>query len=207
MPAAPSDSVLILGIGNVLWADEGFGPRCVEALAESRTLPDCVRVLDGGTQGLYLLPFLEEAGSLLIFDAVDYGLVPGTLKIVRDAEVPAFMGAKKMSLHQTGFQDVLATAALMGRLPGRMTLIGCQPAELEDYGGGLTPTVAAMIAPALAEGVTELARWGIAVAPGRTHAPDLADPAIRRDAYEGGRPSADDACRVGDARFLPGRAG
>ncbi|GAA0309841.1 HyaD/HybD family hydrogenase maturation endopeptidase [Rhodovulum strictum] len=204
MPAAPSDSVLILGIGNLLWADEGFGPRCVEALAESHAFGPGVRLLDGGTQGLYLLPFLEGMGSLLVFDAVDYGLAPGTLKIVRDDEVPAFMGAKKMSLHQTGFQDVLATAAFKGCLPARMTLIGCQPAELEDYGGGLTAIAAAQIGPAIAAGLAELAAWGVEVRPGRTDTHDLADPALRRDAYEGGRPSETDACRIGDARFFPG---
>ncbi len=109
--------VLILGIGNVLWADEGFGVRCVEEMAERFALPEGVRLLDGGTQGLYLLPFLEEAGALLVFDAIDYGLPPGTLRLIEGDEVPAFMGAKKMSLHQTGFQDVIATARLLGRCP------------------------------------------------------------------------------------------
>ncbi|MEX5726956.1 hydrogenase maturation protease [Rhodovulum iodosum] len=207
MPDAQFDSVLVMGIGNVLWADEGFGPRCAEALAASYALPDSVRLLDGGTQGLYLLPFIEEAEALLIFDAVDYGLAPGTLKIVRDGDVPSFMGAKKMSLHQTGFQDVLATAAFKGCAPARMTLIGCQPQELDDYGGGLRDTVAAQIAPALAAGLAELASWGIEARPGRTDTGDLADPSIRRRAYESGRPSEDAACRSGDARFLPGRAG
>ena len=140
-----SRRILILGIGNVLWADEGFGVRCVEAMAETHALPGNVRLLDGGTQGLYLLPFLEEADALLVFDAIDYGLPPGTMKLIRDGEVPAFMGAKKMSLHQTGFQDVIATAALMGFRPPEMALIGCQPVELEDYGGGLRPLVAARI--------------------------------------------------------------
>jgi len=205
MPAAQPTSVLVLGIGNVLWADEGFGPRCVEELARTHAFPTSVRLLDGGTQGLYLLPFIEEAEALLIFDAVDYGLAPGTLKIVRDGEVPAFMGAKKMSLHQTGFQDVLATAAFKGCVPARMTLIGCQPEELEDYGGGLRPSTAAQIAPALAVGLKELEGWGVAGVPGRTDARDLADPSIRRAAYESGRPSASAACRTGDARFLPGR--
>lgn len=203
MPAAHPKSVLILGIGNVLWADEGFGPRCAEALAASHALPPSVRLLDGGTQGLYLLPFIEGADALLIFDAVDYGLAPGTLKIVRDGDVPAFMGAKKMSLHQTGFQDVLATAALMGCLPARMTLIGCQPEELEDYGGGLRDVVAAQIAPALETAIAELNDWGIEVPPGRTPTGDLADPSIRRDAYESGRPPEEVACRTGDARFFP----
>lgn len=195
--------VLVLGIGNVLWADEGFGVRCVEAMAERYALPDSVKLMDGGTQGLYLLPFLEEAEALLVFDAIDYGLPAGTLKVIRDDEVPAFMGAKKMSLHQTGFQDVIATAQLLGRCPARMTLIGCQPVELEDYGGGLRPEVAARVPAALDLAVGELASWGISVRAGRSDAPDLADPSIRQAAYEGGRPSESDACRIGDARFLP----
>lgn len=203
MPALEPSSILVLGIGNVLWADEGFGVRCVEALASTVALPDHVRLLDGGTQGLYLLPFLEEAEALLVFDAIDYGLEPGTLKLVRDDEVPAFMGARKMSLHQTGFQDVIATAQLLGRCPSQLTLIGCQPVELEDYGGGLRPQVAAAIPGALDLARAELAAWGVEIAAGHSAA-DLADPAIRRTAYEQGRPSAEEACRTGDARFFPG---
>lgn len=199
-----TDRILILGIGNVLWADEGFGVRCVEAMAERFALPENVRLLDGGTQGLYLLPDLEQADALIVFDAVDYGLAPGTLKVVRDDEVPAFMGAKKMSLHQTGFQDVIATAQLLGRCPARLVLIGCQPVELEDYGGGLRPLTAARIDPAIAVAVGILADWGVTLSEGRSDAPDLADAAIRRGAYEAGRPSAEEACRIGDARFLPG---
>lgn len=199
-----TDRILILGIGNVLWADEGFGVRCVEAMAERFALPENVRLLDGGTQGLYLLPDLEQADALIVFDAVDYGLAPGTLKVVRDDEVPAFMGAKKMSLHQTGFQDVIATAQLLGRCPARLVLIGCQPVELEDYGGGLRPLTAARIDPAIAVAVGILADWGVTLSEGRSDAPDLADAAIRRGAYETGRPSAEEACRIGDARFLPG---
>ena len=206
IPASPA-SVLILGIGNVLWADEGFGVRCVETMAETHALPEGVKILDGGTQGLYLLPFIEEAEALVIFDAIDFGLVPGTLKVLRDAEVPSFMGAKKMSLHQTGFQDVLATATLTGRCPERLTLIGCQPVEIEDYGGSLRPAVAAQVAPAIAEAVAELARWGIAVRPGRTETDDLVDRSLARDAYETGRPSEDEACRSGDARFFPQEIG
>ncbi len=206
MPAERPERVLVLGIGNVLWADEGFGVRCVEEMAERCALPDRVRLLDGGTQGLYLLPFLEEADALLVFDAIDFGLPPGTLRVLRDGDVPAFMGAKKMSLHQTGFQDVLATAQFTGGCPARLTLIGCQPVELEDYGGGLRPAVAAQIGPAIAEAVAELTRWGVPVGDGRTETGDLADASIRRGAYETGRPSAEAACRTGDDRFFPATA-
>jgi hydrogenase maturation protease len=194
---------LILGIGNVLWADEGFGVRCVEALSENWSFPETVQLLDGGTQGLYLLPFLEEADVLIVFDAVDYGLAPGTMKIVEGDEVPRFMGAKKMSLHQTGFQDVIATAQLMGYCPETLILIGCQPEELEDYGGGLRDVVAARIDPAIAIALEKLKALGIEARPGRGDDRLLADPSIKRGAYEEGRPSADEACRTGDDRFFP----
>ncbi|CUH75923.1 HyaD/HybD family hydrogenase maturation endopeptidase [Tropicibacter naphthalenivorans] len=195
--------VLIMGIGNVLWADEGFGVRCVERLAEAWAFDDNVQLLDGGTQGLYLLPFLEEADVLLVFDAVDYGLPAGTLKIVKDDEVPAFMGAKKMSLHQTGFQDVIATAQLMNQCPERLILIGCQPEELEDYGGGLRAVVQRQIDPAIEVALHELKQLGVAYRPGKGDETDLAHESIRHTAYEEGRPSAEEACRTGDDRFFP----
>jgi hydrogenase maturation protease len=187
----------------VLWADEGFGVRCVERMAERFHFPETVRLLDGGTQGLYLLPFLEDADALIVFDAVDYGLAPGTMKIVEGDEVPAFMGAKKMSLHQTGFQDVIATAKLMGYCPDDLLLIGCQPEELDDYGGGLRPVTAAQIDPAIAIAVERLRRWGVIARSGTSTDAILPDAALRRDAYEEGRPSEEAACRSGDARFFP----
>jgi len=201
--AGHSPRILILGIGNLLWADEGFGVRAAEEMAARYAFPEGVAVMDGGTQGLYLLPHLEGCDQLVVFDAVDYGLAPGTMKLVRDGEVPAFMGAKKMSLHQTGFQDVIATAQLTGQCPPHLLLIGVQPVELEDYGGGLRPAVAAAIGPAIEVALAELAgRWGIRPVPRVAPGPGLGDPSIARAAYEGGRPSAEDACRTGDARFL-----
>jgi hydrogenase maturation protease len=164
-----------------------------------------VHIMDGGTQGLYLLPFLENTRNLLVFDAVDYGLPAGMLKQVEDDAVPAFMGAKKMSLHQTGFQDVIATAQLMGHCPERLCLIGCQPVELEDYGGGLRDAVAAQIEPAIDRAMAKLTEWGVTARPGGGGADDLAHASIRHSAYEAGRPSESAAYRHGDERFVPGR--
>ena len=199
-PDDPRAEVLILGIGNLLWADEGFGVRCVEALSARWDLPPTIRVLDGGTQGLYLLPHVQSARRLIVFDAVDYGLAPGTVRVVADDDVPRFLGAKKMSLHQTGFQEVLASAALIGAMPERLMLFGVQPEELEDFGGSLRPCVLARVAEAVAWVVDLLIDWG--------HAPTVRD-APREDgsplslhAYESGRPSAEAACRIGDARVL-----
>jgi len=159
--AAPVVPTLVLGIGNLLWGDEAFGVRALEAFHRAYRVPAGVEVLDGGTQGLYLVHHVTEVEQLLLFDAIDYGLVPGTLRIIQDDEVPKFTGAKKMSLHQTGFQEVLSAADLLGRAPRRLTLIGCQPLDLENWGGPLTEPVRAAIEPALAAAAAILTDWGI----------------------------------------------
>lgn len=198
---------LVLGIGNVLWADEGFGVRCVEFLDARHELPPNVRVMDGGTQGLYLLPYVQQARRLLVFDAIDYGLPPGTLRLIENRDVPRFMGAKKMSLHQTGFQDVLCAAELTGQCPAEMLLIGVQPEELDDYGGSLRPIVRERIAVSVALAVRRLRRWGLPVRRRTAVATSTAEPesALAIGRYESGRPSAEQACRVGDDRVLSAR--
>jgi hydrogenase maturation protease len=152
--------ILVLGIGNILWADEGFGVRTLERFhALFRTAPN-VSLLDGGTQGLYLVQFVEEADYLLVFDAIDYGLTPGTMKIVQGDEVPKFTGAKKMSLHQTGFQEVLSAADLLGAYPEKLALIGCQPLDLENWGGSLTDPVREKLDQAAEVAAVILEQWG-----------------------------------------------
>jgi hydrogenase maturation protease len=197
--------VLLLGIGNVLWADEGFGVRTVEHLHRHYRFPANVRLLDGGTQGLYLLEHVQDADLMIVFDAIDYGLPGGTLKVIRDADVPRFMGAKKMSLHQAGFEEVLSVAELTGRLPRHLTLIGVQPVELEDYGGSLRPAVKAQIEPAIRRALDCLEDFGIAF--GKRAEPLPADAGLTGreldiESYEASRPDAEQAFRHGDIRFL-----
>lgn len=196
---------LALGIGNVLWADEGFGVRAVEALHACYAFPEGVAVLDGGTQGMYLFDTIASARRVLVLDAIDFGLAPGTLRVLRDAQVPAW-GALKMSPHQTGFNDVLAFAQLRGEAPEHVTLIGVQPAELSDLGGSLREEVRARIPEAVDLAARELAAWGY---PGRRRAAGAAltplnAGALALDVYEAGRPSEVEACRIGDRRVLAG---
>lgn len=202
-----SPNILILGIGNLLWADEGFGVRCVELLNERYRFPDGVRLMDGGTQGIYLVQHVQQADCLIVFDAVDYGLAPGTLKVVRDDEVPRFMGAKRMSLHQTGFQDVLALAEFTGAYPRELLLVGVQPAELEDFGGSLREPVRAQLEPALAIALAFLAERGVLATPREGDAEQLAPAQLALGRYEAERPAEELAYRHGDIRFIaqPGR--
>jgi hydrogenase maturation protease len=196
--------VLVLGIGNMLWADEGFGVRAVEALnaAVAYPAPD-VLLLDGGTLGLNLLEYVEASRRVLVFDAVDFGLPPGALKVLRDDEVPRW-GARKMSPHQNGFNDVLALAQLHGRTPDTITAIGVQPVTLDDFGGSLTDPVRARLPEAVELAAAQLAEWGF---PGRRRAEgEAVEPlnaqSLALGAYEGSRPTEEDACRVGDPRLL-----
>ena len=197
--------VLILGIGNLLWADEGFGIRVVETLHENYSFPDNVEVMDGGTQGIYLVQHVQQADVLVVFDAIDYGLEPGTRKIILGDEVPKFMGAKKMSLHQTGFQEVLAMAEFTGNYPEHLMLVGVQPVELEDFGGSLRPEVQAQVEPAISIALDYLEQFGIRPEP-RLAPPQsgeqLAPTELQQQRYEEGRPSETQAFRKGDIRFM-----
>jgi hydrogenase maturation protease len=196
---------LVLGIGNVLWADEGFGVRAVEALHAAFAFPPDVVLQDGGTLGLALYDAISAARRVLVLDAIDYRLPGGTLRVLRGDEVPAW-GRAKISPHQTGFNDVLALAHLNCCAPETIIAIGVQPVELADFGGSLTGPVRARLPEVVALAARELADWGY---PGVPRRPAdaferLNAVSLTLDAYESGRPSTSEACRVGDPRVLAG---
>ncbi len=196
---------LVLGIGNVLWADEGFGVRAVEALHAAFAFPPDVLLQDGGTLGLALYDAISSARRVLVLDAIDYRLPGGTLRVLRGDEVPAW-GRAKISPHQIGFNDVLALAQLNGCAPDTIVAIGVQPVELADFGGSLTGPVRARLAEAVALAARELAAWGypgVPRQPGEAFERLNAD-SLTLDAYESGRPSTTEACRIGDPRVLAG---
>jgi hydrogenase maturation protease len=205
--AAPERRIVVLGVGNLLWADEGFGVRCVEALGEGWDLPADVGLMDGGTLGLALVPLLLDTTHVLLFDAVAHRGEPGTLIVARDDEIPALMGGNKMSLHQVGMNDILASLELLNHKPAHFTVVGIKPVELADYGGSLTERVRSQIPEALQLGIDELRRWGVEVRE-RAGQPerDVVISALRQGLYESGRPAPDAACRRGDERFLAIRA-
>ena len=194
---------LVLGIGNVLWADEGFGVRAVEALHAAYVFPSQVTLRDGGTLGLSLYEEIASARRVLVFDAIDFKLAPGTLKVLRDAEVPAW-GRTRLSPHQNGFNDVLALAQLNGRTPERIVAIGVQPVELADFGGSLRDAVRARLPEVVALAAQELSAWGFAGTPRPPNAvfEPLNAASLALENYESGRPSTAEACRIGDPRVL-----
>jgi hydrogenase maturation protease len=123
---------VVLGLGNLLEKDDGFGVRVVQALEaemgqELRRAE--IELVDGGTLGLNLLPLVENCSHLLVVDAVEAGKAPGTLVELTKEQIPLF-GGIKLSQHQVTFQEVLALAGLRGYLPEQVYLIGIQPEEI-----------------------------------------------------------------------------
>jgi hydrogenase maturation protease len=133
--------VLVLGVGNVLMRDEALGVRAVEELGRRYRFPENVELLDGGTSGIELLSYIRERDYLIVIDAVRSGSPPGTVVRVEGEDVPArFM--TRISPHQLGISDLLATATISGHLPERMVLFGIEPKDVE-LGLGLSDEVRA----------------------------------------------------------------
>jgi hydrogenase maturation protease len=150
---------VVLGLGNLLLRDEGFGIALLHRLeAELGPIPG-VEFIDGGVMGLDLLPLVEGSRCLLILDAVNASRPPGALIELDRGELPLFSGIR-LSEHQVGFQEVLGLASLREQLPEFLHLVGIQPIELEP-GTGLSALAAQRIPEAAARAVMVLKSWGL----------------------------------------------
>ncbi len=161
IPVAGS-SVVVLGLGNLLRRDEGLGIRAMERLHARYALPEGVLLVDGGTLGLDLLCYLEEAGRVLILDAALTEGPPGTLLRITGDDIPAFFGMRT-SPHEIALADLLAVTKLRGTEPHELVVLGMQPQELE-LGWELSEPVAAHLDALVDAATTELRRWGLNLA-------------------------------------------
>ena len=148
-----------LGLGNILNRDEGLGVHCLDHLRRRLGPVEGLDVLDGGVLGMDLLPLVERADSLLIFDAVDARKPPGTIIELAGPDIPLYSQVK-LSGHQVTFQEVLHLARVRNHLPRRLHLVGVQPADMA-IGLELSPVVEAALPAAADRGIRILADWGI----------------------------------------------
>jgi hydrogenase maturation protease len=102
-----------------------------------------VQVEDGGTCGLDLMQYLEDTSRLIVIDAADFKLPPGTIRRLEGADVPAFL-AQKISPHEINLPELLFSAKLTGIYPQQVIIFGVQPGSL-DTSLELTPPVAAQV--------------------------------------------------------------
>ncbi|HEX8107341.1 MAG TPA: hydrogenase maturation protease, partial [Kofleriaceae bacterium] len=111
---AVTGRAVVLGVGNVIMADEGVGVRCVERLEVTGALPAGATAIDGGTSTHELLGELEDLDLLVIVDAVASGGAPGSLVRLEGDRIPSAF-SNRLSPHQHGINDLLATLRLIDR--------------------------------------------------------------------------------------------
>jgi hydrogenase maturation protease len=122
--------ITLIGLGNILLQDEGVGVQAVWALQKRYELPPELEVVDGGSSGLDLLPYIEGRDRVLFVDAVNFGQEPGYIGILENQEIPTLF-ALKASIHHLGLMDLLAAAQLLDVSPKETCLIGIQPQTME----------------------------------------------------------------------------
>lgn len=151
-------TLLVLGLGNSLCSDDGLGVTAVGRLSHEWDVPANVSVLDGGTLGLSLLPYLQAAQDVILLDAIRTEDVPGTfVRITGDEVAPAV--ATRLSVHQIGVADLLDGARWLESYPRRLTLLGLVPATME-LGLELSPSLQRGLEGLLEATVTEAASMG-----------------------------------------------
>jgi hydrogenase maturation protease len=164
--AAASDGVApiaVIGIGNVLLGDDGFGPAVVSFLQSGWELPGTVELVDAGTPGLDLAGLLCRRRCVIFVDAVAAPAAPGTLWFYRDEELPAALSIMpRVGPHDPALAEALAISQLVGDGPSSVLFVGAVP-ESVDLGVNLSDAMARAVPAAAAAVLAEVARFGAIV--------------------------------------------
>jgi hydrogenase maturation protease len=152
------NETLILGIGNTLLSDEGAGIHALNLIrSEYADIPN-LSFVDGGTLSFTLASWIEDCDSLVVFDAAELHLPPGSVRTFAGKAMDEFLGAAKRSAHEVGLMDLMDIARITDHLPGNRALVGIQP-ELMDWGMQPTRAVHRALPIAVNEAVKLIETW------------------------------------------------
>ncbi|HZP49020.1 MAG TPA: hydrogenase maturation protease [Vicinamibacterales bacterium] len=163
----------ILGLGNVLMGDDGFGPAVARAFDAAYDLDGDAEVVDLGTPGLDLMPWFFDAEQLVIVDTVKSDAAPGTLRVYNKADILKHLPSVRVGPHDPGVKEALLTLEFAGRGPSEVVLVGVVPGSV-----GMSTELSAPVAKAVSGAVALLVD-------ALTH---LGHTVRRRSAPEGARP-------------------
>jgi hydrogenase maturation protease len=156
--------IRVVGLGNVLMGDDGVGPHVIEALEAGYEFPDGVSVLDAGTPGLDLAPFLMGADVVIVIDSVRADAAPGSLRLYRRDAILKYAPRERLGPHDPGFKQTLLTLEFAGCGPRDVLLVGVVP-ETTAPCARLSPAARATVPVAVDAVVAELERLGAAPTP------------------------------------------
>ena len=149
---------MVLGVGNLLFTDEGVGIHALRALVERYTFSENVSLEDGGVLGINLLGIISQADDLIVLDAIRNGGSPGTLYRLEGEDIPKRILAKN-SLHQVDLLEALTLCQALDKVP-ETVIIGVEPQDIQTLGVQLTPPVQARIGDLTDMALQELDRLG-----------------------------------------------
>ena len=139
---APPPRVLILGVGNLLLGDDGFGVHLVNALRNT-PFPPNIQIIEAGTVSHQLITLFREVDHLLVIDAVEAGDTPGSIFRFSPDDMN-FPSGPRYSLHQMSLIDVLRMAEMTGGKP-QTVIIGVQPKDVTSWSLELSDELTAVI--------------------------------------------------------------
>lgn len=152
--------VRILGIGNILCTDDALGPYAIKVLESEYEFPDGVEVIDLGTPGMDLTPYLADARMVIVIDTIKGSEPPGSLRQIRDGEIIAKPPPSRMSPHEPGLREALMATEFSDSSPNEILLVGLVP-ESNEQGTRLSDPVREGV-PKITEVVlAELERLGM----------------------------------------------
>lgn len=166
--------IRILGVGNVLCADDGLGPYAIKVLEAQFEFPEGVEVIDLGTPGLDFTPYLADARMVIVLDTVKGEEAAGTLRLLRDGEIVAKPPPSRMSPHEPGLREALMATEFADSSPEEILLIGVVP-ESTGQGTKLTDAVRLAVPQVVDAVLAELERLG--------HSPVQRDPPAELDLW------------------------
>jgi hydrogenase maturation protease len=117
----------VLGLGNTLMGDDGLGPAVVREFEETYEFDSGVEVVDLGTPGLDLTPWFADTPHVIIVDTVNAALPPGSIRVFEKEDVMKHAPLARVSPHDPGVKETLATLDFAGRAPDTVTVIGVVP--------------------------------------------------------------------------------
>jgi hydrogenase maturation protease len=150
--------ITIMGVGNILYRDEGVGICAIERIEKRYVFPDNIVPVDGGVLGVNLMGIISQADKLIVIDAVYNGGQPGDLHRLAGEQIPKRIVAKN-SLHQVDLLEALTLCSAIDKNPDTV-IVGIEPQDIETLEVGLTPLIESRLDDLVAMALAEVERFG-----------------------------------------------
>jgi hydrogenase maturation protease len=138
----------IIGLGNVLLGDDGFGPCAVEMFRSQYECGPDVEIIDVGTPGLDLSRYLYGRDLVVIVDAINAANEPGTLCVVSSSDIAREQVALRLTGHDPGLTEALIQLRLVNQAPTEVVVVGVIPKSCA-FNQGISAKVSAGVPAAL----------------------------------------------------------